>query len=778
MRPLLTERYRLLDELGRGSIGVVYRARDLILERDVALKQLRPELMKRTRHKRRFLREAQICARLSHPAIVPILDVGEVAREDGEPLPALVMGLLSGVSMRTHLRRGGQPLKRVLSWLSRVCEGVAYAHERGIIHRDIKPAHIFIGDHGEITLTDWGLAKIKPAPGEGAGLTQIGDIVGTPAYMAPEQADGLIDVVDERVDIYALGVILYEILTGTRPYEAQGTLDVLRDIRQGPPPRPSQRAPQRQIPPELEAICLEAMAYDPRQRFESALDISVNIEAFLERAAPGPVPAPPALEVDTGYGEINPEEAAAALTSARAEGAAFLRQLSAAERLEADVARMEAAFNGDEVTARLEEIRARETRARDCMEQAGWHLTQAVEQLHRAGGLSAARAEAHAALAALHRDAWRACAARGWLLPGFFHRARAEHFDDGQLTAELAGRATLSLESEPSGAVVEISKIEDRLGVWTQGPPIRVGTTPLSGRTFSASRVLLRLRMPDGLSARLPLKLSPGETRALSIRCPRSLSVPPGFLYIAGGSFILGADPEAPGAPIPRMIDLAPYCISRDPVSFSAYFEFLEDLIAVGADATPHLPRLSGAPQVEIIDQLVRWRPGVNVELGAPIWGVSLNDALAYARWLSRRLGLALRLPTEAEWAYAAGAVDERLYPWGARFMNGLAYTLRPGQAGPRAVHAFPLDEGPFGMRGAAGGVRAWTSSPADAEGAFMVCGGSWRGEYERCRVGARGVAEAADTADDLGIRLVADLPPDEVGFISRSSASSRSSLA
>jgi CheY-like chemotaxis protein/tRNA A-37 threonylcarbamoyl transferase component Bud32 len=155
----LSDRYQIEDEIGRGSIGVVHRGVDLALGRAVAIKRMRPELVPHERQRTRFLREAELCGRLGHPNIVPLYDVGDI-----EGRPALVMALLAGRSLRTIVRSAQVPIGRLLGWFGQVCNGLAFAHAQGVIHRDVKPAHIFVGDFGQVVLTDWGLAKALRAP--------------------------------------------------------------------------------------------------------------------------------------------------------------------------------------------------------------------------------------------------------------------------------------------------------------------------------------------------------------------------------------------------------------------------------------------------------------------------------------------------------------------------------------------------------------------------------------------------------------------------------------
>ncbi len=765
----LSSRYRLGDEIGRGSIGVIYRADDLVLDRQVAVKVLRPELVNHRRHRPRFLRESFLCARLGHPNIVPVFDVGGIDVHEQQGVPCLVMGLLAGRSLRTIIRSGRHGVARVLGWFGQVCHGVAFAHDQGIIHRDIKPAHVFVGDFGQVVLTDWGLAKSRtaeePQKPTSREVTRVGDVVGTPAYMAPEQASGRLGAIDHHADIYALGAILYEILTGTRPYEASRSIDVLRALRKGPPEPPRVRAPHREIPAPLEALCLQAMAREPTDRFDSALDFAANIEAHFDtrRTSGEPVERmsdPGSVEAETSATRTEAAGGSAQLlTEGRAESAAFARQLACAGDLAAEATRRDAALPWDAPPAARHDVWRLQRRARETLEQAAFHLGQGVESLQYAAADPETAGAARESLARLHRDAWIAAEEVGDVVSAYFHRARAETLDVGDLANELAGRATLTVTSDPAGAGVSLGTVDDVGPVWQRGAEVRVGTTPLSGRTLSATRLLLRVTSPDGLNTRLPLRLRPGESRVIEVALPPSRQVPPGFVFVAGGRFVVGADDAAPGAAPPRDIDVGSFCISRNPVTWEEYFEFLDDRLAVGGDAERHFPRLRDEPLVRVVDHHLQWREPADQARGSPVRYVSLADADAYAEWLGRRLGLPIRLPAEEEWAYAAGAVDGRAYPWGRRFVQGLADTRRRGVSGPAPINTFVADESPFGMREVAGGVREWTATPADEPLRQIVRGGSWRAYPAECRIGARATGKVDLTHRTIGIRLAADVP-------------------
>jgi serine/threonine-protein kinase len=297
--PVARDRYALVRLHATGGIGRVWVAHDDSLRRDVALKELRPERGRDADLEARFLAEAQVTGQLEHPGIVPVYELAR--RPDGQPLfytMRFVRGRTFAEAIRAyHTRRaaaqaGPLELRELLTAFVTACNALAYAHSRGVIHRDLKSANVVLGDFGEVMVLDWGLAKVTGSP-EGAGpqtppalppsgqldLTLHGQVIGTPAYMAPEQAEGRSDLFDGRTDIYGLGAILFEILTGRPPHLGKSALDVLRRIVGEPTPRARDALPS--VPRPLDAICARAMAKAPAERYPSARALVEDVQRWL-----------------------------------------------------------------------------------------------------------------------------------------------------------------------------------------------------------------------------------------------------------------------------------------------------------------------------------------------------------------------------------------------------------------------------------------------------------------------------------------------------------------
>lgn len=288
-------RYEIRAELGRGGMGIVMRALDRDLQREVALKITRGE-HSGPHSIARFVSEAQVTGQLSHPNIVPVHELGH---EPGGRT-WFTMKLVEGRSMArviSALRAGDEktraeyPLNRRLYVFNQLLNALSYAHDRGVIHRDLKPDNIMLGDYGEVLVMDWGLAKVRGGPelagkittsrlGTPGSETLDGTIIGTPAYMPPEQARGEQEKLDQRSDIYSLGAILYELLCLRPPYEAETATELLRQVVSTPPLKPSRRNADVVLPRGLEDICMRCLAPDQAARFQSVRELQKALSAY------------------------------------------------------------------------------------------------------------------------------------------------------------------------------------------------------------------------------------------------------------------------------------------------------------------------------------------------------------------------------------------------------------------------------------------------------------------------------------------------------------------
>jgi hypothetical protein len=287
--------YDILGKLGRGGMGVVYKARQPELDRVVALKMISGGIHVAQEVRARFIAEARAVAKLSHPDIVRVHEVGEA---DGAAF--FSMEFVEGGSLADRLDGKPLPPRVAAALLRTVARAVHYAHCEGIVHRDLKPANILLADDDTPKLTDFGIAKQL---GESEGLTRTGDIVGTPTYMAPEQAGGETRRIGPATDIYALGVILYELLTGRPPHRAADAIETLLLVRTQEPVPPRRLVPV--IPRDLEAVCLKCLEKDPSRRFATAGKLADDLDRFLHGE---PVEARAATPIDRLFDALSRSE--------------------------------------------------------------------------------------------------------------------------------------------------------------------------------------------------------------------------------------------------------------------------------------------------------------------------------------------------------------------------------------------------------------------------------------------------------------------------------------
>ena len=262
--------YELLEEVARGGMGVVYRAKHAVLQREAAVKMILSGRFSSASELQRFQVEAEAAAQLDHAAIVPIFDTGE---HDGKAWYA--MKYVSGGSLAQRMDEFRTDIRKGIAMLHRVTEGVHHAHQRGILHRDLKPGNILIDESGDPLITDLGLAKKTAGDSR---LTETGAIIGTPAYMPPEQAGSATNVTT-AADIYSLGAIMYEMLTGQPPHTGSNALETVMQVRDQDPAEP--RRINRAVDPELELICLKCIARNPEDRYASAGLLADDLNAWL-----------------------------------------------------------------------------------------------------------------------------------------------------------------------------------------------------------------------------------------------------------------------------------------------------------------------------------------------------------------------------------------------------------------------------------------------------------------------------------------------------------------
>ncbi len=860
---LLPPRYVDLGNLGKGGMGEVRWVLDRVLNRRMALKAIRCEFMSNPAEIARFIEEAQATSQLQHPGIIPVHDMGQLLdgrhyftmkEVRGHTLKATIRALHSA-SSPDHWGeipgQGSEPgwtFRRLIDVFHKVCLAVAYVHARGVIHRDLKPSNVMIGAFGEVLVMDWGLARmLKPGPsapdshapalreaeevdpgtlpssqsiGElepvvtdrsrlTAYATQLGQVTGTVAYMSPEQARGELDALGPTSDVYSLGAMLYELLSGRPPYLGESPLDVIQQVLAGKPlsvcrmvgddeaveTRVSMSPlddfsnhqlsalsnQNSRIPEDLRALCEKAMSRRREDRFPTAAGLAHEVGRWLD-------------------GAQRRERAETVLASVQK-----LPEEVSSQRHEASALRAKA-------TAYLAEIKGYEEAER---KRPGWRMQDEayalecsadLKELEYIQGLRGALAhdpelpEAYAGLAAFYHRQHLEAEAKGDARAATQSELLLRALDRrGEYAAYLRGYGAVTLVTDPEDAVVSLYNFErsDRrlIPMWNRQfgrvSPIEMPLLPGS--------YLLKLTAVGRSEVSYPVAIArgehwtgirPGEQSPFPIRLPGRLELEPDDCYIPAGWFWSGGDLEAYNSHPGRRVWLDPIIMKRFPVTNWEYLEFLNQLLAQGGEALAlqWAPQARGARFGEqgamvygrdehghfILGQDVdgdEWLPN------HPVTMVSWPCAVAYADWMASQSGQPWRLPGDFEWEKGARGVDGRWYPWGHQTDPSWACMMdsHRGKSQPSVVEDYPLDMSVYGLRGMGGNVRQWCLEPftregtssgaeglvttsletaADAHALRLDRGGSWDGgpRNQRCAYRSRVIPEMR--VGSLGIRL------------------------
>jgi len=754
------KRYSVLGKIGAGGMATVYLARDQSLLRSVALKvqHADPDGVNG-----RFLEEAQVLGQLEHPNIVPLYTLEFAA--DGSSFST--MRYLRGSSLHDVLRClstgdsaivAEYSLTRLMQIFLQVTQAVSYAHNQGVIHRDLKPANVMLGEHGEVQVVDWGIAKVRSEAGvhtdSQRGLTMPGQIVGTPSYMAPEQWAGA--AVDERADIYALGVMLYEMLTLQRPFNGANPLLLCREVLTAAPPPLRTVAPGRSIPLELEEACLKALAKLPEERQSQVRDLYRAVQAWLE------------TETDKLRRHTLAEQKVA-------EARELLRVYQVQRRVVAELERtsreLEGSFKSWQSVEEKRSLYDADQQVRIGRRQLIDLSTDVVGVLTEALGFERENTAARQLLADYYWD--RLIEAESSAQPdqvGFYSRL-VRRYHDGRYSKRLSGEGTLTLLSEPAGALVRISLLEERGLLLRPGQPVFTGSTPIQGLTIGPGSYVAEVELEGYGPLIYPVYISRNRDWEGCVRLRREGEVAHGFCEVAAGPFIEGGDSE--GWSLPRgEPEVSSFAISRFPVTVREYLEFLNDLARTDLElAIRRAPRRApdgGSYAVHHAERGFEFEPHLpeNVaELDAPVSSVSWYDAVAFSEWRSAKDQRNYRLPTAREWEKAARGVDGRWFPWGDRFDASLCNIRESTEDGPRVapVSSFVHDESVYGVRGMAGNMRDWTETPSELGASStsplrVVRGGAWYGGRVSARCADRFWFEPNHVYFFVGFRLAHSL--------------------
>ncbi|QDV07726.1 Serine/threonine-protein kinase PrkC [Planctomycetes bacterium Poly30] len=657
--------FELLEEVGRGGMGVVYRARQARLGRTVALKVLSHSVLQTTRQLERFRREARAAARLTHPGIVTIHAEGTV-----DDVHFFTMEYVAGPSLddllraRRHLEKRQWPVESaalehpagIAGLIAGVADALQAAHDAGVVHRDVKPSNLLMAPGGMLKLSDFGLVLDQ----QEASMSYAGEVFGTPHYISPEQAEGRTEEVDRRTDVYSLGVVLYELLTGSRPIEGESAIEVLRGVVEREPR--AVRSVNRNAPLDLAIICEVAMARRPSDRYQSAADMAADLRRALHLEPILARPLPLARKM-ARWVRRNRSSITAASITAMAVIALAMTFREAARRLEIaglvasvddyltmddrEVEELPALRNLSAAVVGLGELTsALSSSDREALEKALRHLDAATER-------RASRGEEEVLEAVQEPrglEPWRTPTARivrGTTVVLEMNEIRRQV---GLAELVIEDHADKRWEIDAPGGVVWLQEFDSLTGI--PGPAIQMGPSPARFST-PPGHYLVSVRVEDRIVAEFDriawvtsdaFRLSPPSVEderantdemVLIEPVPVTYSAEDGTVaHLAGIEF-----------------HLAPYWIDKYEVTNGEYAEFVK--------ATGHRPPLLWRDSANWDPTLPKTPANYREDWDElPVVCVMPSDAQAYAEWRGKRL------LTYAEWLYAARGPRGRIYPW------------------------------------------------------------------------------------------------------------------
>ncbi|MCB9529705.1 MAG: SUMF1/EgtB/PvdO family nonheme iron enzyme [Myxococcales bacterium] len=778
--PAGADRYSLGDELGRGGMGQILEARDLALDRPVALKLLHDADQADPALRMRFIDEARVTGQLQHPSVPPVYDLGRL----GDGRLFFAMKRIEGRTLRDVIEdlAEGQPATvrdygrvRLMNVFGRVCRAIAYAHSRGVMHRDLKPDNIMLGEFGEVTVMDWGLAKpfgaseapsearAESAPiattreGSGRFQTRSGEVTGTPQYMSPEQAAGQVDALGPHSDIYSLGAVLYELLTLVPPFDGQNSRAVREAVINDQIVPPSVRSPERDIPHPIEQLCLQCLSRDPRNRPKTAGEVADRIDRFLEG------------EQDRARKESERERLLEAGTRA---AEAYYTCYEQHKQLQSKTAKMRTRVAPWAPSAERSRLWAQEDAEIQARIKAARSLSEAMVAYHAALELDRDHPAARRALAALYYSAFEAAERDDDRVQMALYEHLVRAFDDDEQTfsTRLKGDGRLELVTLPAGLAATLYTHTSVERVLKPISPKNLGQTPVVIDPMPMGSYLLKLQGPGLSPTVVPIAITRQKRLRLRLRMFPDRMREPDEIHVVGGPTRLGGDPLAQLARPARTVEVEDFFLARRPVTAQQYREFLHHLAqtASPAVAASRAPRdtPTGEPLWHM-DDIGRFTlPGEDIHGVAwhpdwPVVGISVHDAEAYCAWLDETIGPGHRLPTEIEWEKAARGADGRLFPWGDTWEPTFCHMgiSRPGPPCRGPSGAFPTDTSPYGIEDLAGGVSEWTSTWLEGAEQRVIKGGHWASGPTECRAASRFTQPADRVLPTLGFRVARSAP-------------------
>ncbi len=791
------DRYIVQGKLGEGGMGEVYRVFDPRLNRHLALKCISSRIMDYEHAVTRFIEEAQLTSQLHHPGIVPVHDFGRLP--SGQyffTMPVIQGRTLSSLIKEKFNKKNDKPSlwtrRRIMELFRQACDTIGYAHARGVIHCDLKPDNIMVGKFGEVYVLDWGVAQtlgrvseLPPVeiriPGTDPINTSFTPMMGTPQYMAPEQAEGKHEDLNQQTDVYSLGLVLYQILCGKRAYKGSGT-GVLEKVKKGELEPIDGPLP---IPEALKEICEKATQFNAVDRYQDAGELATDLANWLDG--------------------IKKQERAMKLV------------VAAKSKLpEADKLSQEAEVKHTEAQAILSLIDdwapekkkwegwAKEDEAIE-MELKAQHLElEFTLMLHGALSHDPDLVEAHRYLADYyqashmkaeeHQDSNMIQRNEGML------RLHANALPDTNISrvrhmAYLKGDGALTILTNPEKANVILYRCE-RKNRRLIPVKFKEMQTPIYEIPIPCGSYIAEISAPGRTTVRYPVRIDrlghwdgvpPDGDWPESIWLPPKGHLADNDIYVPRGWFWYGSDPMGGGALGREKIWVDSFVIKKHPVTNTEYMAFLNDLLDQGREelALKVAPRekqgISAAESVLVYARddngrfhLTRDSEGDLWQTEWPTLMIDWHSARAYADWVKQKTGYNWRLPYEVEWEKSCRGADSRIYPWGNEFETSRCNNRYSAavRSLPSTIDKFPVDCSPYGVMGMAGNSSDWCldihrKHPLvenhrmvkevivdDPQVERVMRGGSWDSAGSGCRISRRNGNIAITRLASLGARI------------------------